>query len=160
TGSLADPHLSDLFVSKLSGAFSYLPTSGYNANTNLEPGVGYWLKFNRGEDSSDLDGQPLPKDTISLAAGWNLIGSLGVPVPLGTIGEIPPGVIAGPFYTYTVNNRRYEIADSLRPRYGYWVKAAQAGKIVLDPQAANNLHKDVTPEVSTILGEASSLIVR
>src|SRR5262249_30707921 len=41
----------------------------------------------------------------------------------------PPGITTGDFFAYT---GIYEVADSLKPGNGYWVKASQAGKLFLN----------------------------
>jgi hypothetical protein len=53
-------------------------------------------------------------------------------VAVSAIGSVPPGLTTGAFFGY---RGKYEVADTLRPGEGYWVKAGQAGVLVLAPGA-------------------------
>ena len=115
-----------LFPTAVSQAFSY-NGSGYVASDYLEAGKGYWMKFSSNQAVS-ITGAILAYDTISVTAGWNLIGSLFYPVAISEIGSVPGGVVTSQFYDYA---NGYIAADSLLPGKGYWVKVSQAGILIL-----------------------------
>jgi hypothetical protein len=68
-------------------------------------------------------------DTVHLTSGWNMIGTIGATVPVDSIVEIPSGLLVTPFYVF--NGSAYVTADSLMEMRSYWVKAQQAGSVVL-----------------------------
>ncbi|MFI5250917.1 MAG: FISUMP domain-containing protein [Bacteroidota bacterium] len=116
-----------LFPTARSKAFIY--QGGYKEMDTLENGVGFWLKF----DSSEfipITGNTLFRDTIDVRAGWNISGSLTIPVAVNTIQSDPPGMIISQFYGYTPGDG-YHQTDTIQPGKGYWVKVNQDGKIFL-----------------------------
>src|SRR5205823_1781915 len=50
------------------------------------------------------------------------------PVAVSNVVQNPPGLITASIFKYRSG---YSIADTLMPRKGYWVKAGQAGTIIL-----------------------------
>lgn len=117
-----------LYPTAITSAFAFLPT-GYVVRDTLEDGVGYWLKFG-GEDSLDFLGTAVIEDTISVQAGWNIIGTLGYPVPVAAVVPLPPVVIIGSFFGFSVAGGYAEV-DTLEPSRSYWVKVSQSGRLVL-----------------------------
>lgn len=71
-------------------------------------------------------------DTISLSAGWNMIGSISLPVPVSSVTTIPAGIIDSDFFEY---NGAYVSATSINPGRAYWVKANAGGMMVLRQQS-------------------------
>ena len=57
----------------------YSFSGGYNLETNLTPGEGYWLRFNQA-GSSSITGNSIDDLTINLNEGWNLISGITQPV--------------------------------------------------------------------------------
>ncbi|MGA9115772.1 MAG: hypothetical protein WB626_03260 [Bacteroidota bacterium] len=96
---------------------------GYNPADSLRPGSGYWARF-PAATTQPVEGAPMPTASISLAQGWNLVGSVDHPVPAPA-----GGILAGPFYAYTISG--YAPVFALQPGMGYWVKASSAGSILL-----------------------------
>jgi hypothetical protein len=80
-----------------------------------------------------LEGEPNVLDSIQVFSGWNIIGSLASAVSIGSIGEVPPGLVSSPYYGY---NGAYATTDSIYPLRGYWVKATGNGKLVLSASSA------------------------
>lgn len=97
----------------------------------LQHGVGYWLKF-RSDESINFLGEPMFCDTMRLSSRWNIIGSISVRVAVKDIQSIPPGLVVSNFFSYDPATD-YVIADSIAPGRGYWVKANQAGYLILNP---------------------------
>jgi hypothetical protein len=114
-----------LFPSAVTSAFGF-DDDYYTADT-LRTGPGYWLKFNSAQ-SFEVDGYSYDLDTIPLAAGWNLVGSIFEPVSASAVTTSPGGILSSEFYRY---NGGYAITDSIRPGTGYWVQASQAGNLYL-----------------------------
>ncbi len=111
--------------------FSFVPGSGYEENCNLERGVGYWVKCTAG--SVCFTGTIIASDTIEVEEGWNLIGSVTAPVQIENIVTVPSGIIASPFYRFEDG---YLVSTAIDPGIGYWVKASQAGVIILNGSSA------------------------
>ncbi|MGA9115401.1 MAG: M14 family zinc carboxypeptidase [Bacteroidota bacterium] len=116
-----------LFPQAVSPAFGFDMNSGYVTEDTLRRGAGYWLKFDSARTVS-LTGFPVLAETVALAPGWNLIGGVFVPVDTASVVQTPAGLLIPPFYGFGAG---YAEADSLRPMQGYWVKARQAGSIVI-----------------------------
>ena len=117
---------SALFPSALSAAYEFTDTT-YTMRDSLRPGVGYWMKF-PSQQAVTFAGSFRRVDSISVASGWNLIGTLSFPVASAVVTSVPPGIISSGFFTYTSG---YALADTLFPLKGYWVKTGQKGKIIL-----------------------------
>ena len=123
----ADPRKTVLFPTATTPAYEYLGGAGYLAKDSLRPGAGYWMKF--GSDQTvTLAGIPLAADTVDVAAGWNLIGSVGAPAPVGSITADPPEMTATGFFRYDAGYLR---ADTIEPAKGYWVKVDMDGTLIL-----------------------------
>ncbi|TAK57024.1 MAG: T9SS type A sorting domain-containing protein, partial [Bacteroidetes bacterium] len=114
-----------VFPSSTSNAFYY--QAGYTEENNLQPGKGYWLKFDSGETFSRM-GVPTFTDTISVHTGWNIIGSVSGSVPIGNITSIPPGLVTSQIFGYSGS---YFSTSTIEPGQGYWVKAANDGELIL-----------------------------
>jgi hypothetical protein len=75
-----------------------------------------------------VSGLTRTRDTISVAPGWNLIGSISTPLPVSSIVSLPNGIVMSSYFGY---NAGYAASDTLKPGSAYWVKIGSAGKIVL-----------------------------
>ncbi len=115
-----------LFPTAQTSAFTF--NSGYTAKETLENGVGYWIKFD-GEQSINIIGGSIVLDTIVVSTGWNMIGSISTPVDVGLIVQDPPGIVSSKYYGYSAG---YQIAETLYPGKGYWVKANAPGQLIFD----------------------------
>jgi hypothetical protein len=104
----------------------YAWDSMYVQSDNMVVGKGYWAKL-----SSPVvyTGTAVMEDTINVRTGWNVIGALALPIATGSAIADPVDNIASSFFGYT--GGRYTPTDTLKPGYGYWVKAKQGGKIIL-----------------------------
>jgi len=124
-----------LFPSAVAGALCYDPDSlGYLALETLENGKGYWLKF-PSDGSAPIVGQEVLSDTVELRRGWNMVGSISVPVPVGLITSDPPGMITSGFYAYRSG---YAVSDTIKPGAGYWVRTDQPGRLIVSVSSALN----------------------
>jgi hypothetical protein len=114
-------------LSSLPYAFAFVPSVGYQQRYQLVPGTGYWGKF-PGLGSSDVPGDYILLDSIDVAAGWNMIGAISLPVDTASVVEVPPGIISSVYFGYATG---YAADSLLRPGKAYWVKASATGKLVL-----------------------------
>ena len=131
--TVVDGRRSVLFPSAVSPAFGFNPISGYVARDTMTPGVGYWLKFPSATEVPVVGGVR-PSDTLHLVSGWNLIGSISVPVAVSGIVQLPDSIVRSLFYGY---DGGYTPADSIIPGWGYWVKSASAGRLVVGSGGAS-----------------------
>jgi len=100
----------------------------YVVRDTLRYREGYWIKF-PAAGNVGLEGTERDVDTIHLAPGWNLIGSATYPVPTSAIIQLPAGIVTSGYYGYS--SAGYEVASVIQPMRGYWVRARQAGKLIL-----------------------------
>ncbi len=124
-----------IFPTSISPAYTY--NHGYQQADILRHGVGYWLKFPSAQ-SVTLYGNALTLDTIDLAAGWNMIGSLSDSIDEESVTRIPSTMMLSPLYEY---NNGYVATTVFEPAKGYWLKAGVSGKIILGGFTASQKHK-------------------
>jgi len=116
---------SALFPSAASSAFYF--DAGYSAAAVLENGKGYWLKFDSSQAIA-MTGTLRMDDTIEVSAGWNLVGSLCVTIAASGVGSIPGGLVVSSFFGF---DAAYQASAIIEPGRAYWVKVAEAGKLVM-----------------------------
>ncbi len=126
--NVADPRTTTIFPSATSHAFGY--ASGYLRRDSLAHGVGYWVKFGSGQ-LRNVPGTLITQDSVTVSAGWNMIGSIGTALGLSAITSNPPALTTSPFFGYSAGT--YVVADSIRPGQAYWVKVSAPGTLYLGP---------------------------
>lgn len=131
--TVADGRTDSLFTGVLGSAFSYLPGTGYGQCDSLTFGGGYWLRFGS-PGQVPVAGHPQEQLAVPVVSGWNLIGSVSVPVPVSMIASDPPGIPTGRFFGFRGGG--YAMIDTLQPGEGYWVNALQAGWLDLRPSGS------------------------
>ena len=121
-----DASYSILFPESIEGTL-YSFNAGYNLETILTHGEGYWLRFNEA-GSTTITGIPINELTISLNEGWNLISGLSEDVSISSVSD-PNGIIVpGTLYGY---NGGYLGTDLIVPGNGYWIRTNSSGIIIL-----------------------------
>ena len=140
--SVVDSSVAVLFPSSASEAFSY--SGQYVAGTSMVNRVGYWLKFDTAGQVT-VNGVSRSTDTMDVAQGWNLIGSIGTPVATADITSLPGGIVTSSFFSYDVG---YSITDSIIPGKGYWVKSSTSGKLVLSSTGSVRASSRIRIEMS------------
>lgn len=120
-----DTRVSKLFPGALSRAYTY--SAGYILRDTLVPGTGYWIKFASVETLTVM-GDSLRTDSVAVAARWNMVGAVSVPLAAADVSSDPPGLISGGFYEYS--SGAYTLADTLRPGKAYWVRMNASGKLI------------------------------
>lgn len=123
--TVSDPTKTVLYPNAMSPAFAY--NGAYTLEDTLVNGKGYWLRFT-GAQTIPMNGVPVLLDSIDVNEGWNMIGSIGSPLAVESIGSVPGGIVTSRFFGYEDG---YLHADSLNPANGYWVKVNQSGKLIL-----------------------------
>ncbi|MFI5252055.1 MAG: YCF48-related protein [Bacteroidota bacterium] len=129
----------------VSSAYGY--NFGYYVADTIKNGPGYWLKF-ADTITVPIEGNPLASITIPVDTGWVIIGSIAKPVAPTDIIQSPSGTLVSPLRIYNYK-AGYNLTDSVRPGYGYWVKVAKEGSITLGGTAAKH---------AAIIKDADSLI--
>lgn len=117
-----------IYPSAASSVYSYSTASGYQPQTYLYNGLGYWVKFN-GTGSTGLNGYTVSQESIAVFTGWNLIGAISTTIATSTVASNPSAIVVSPYYEYTVSG--YLATTSLDPGKAFWVKVNQNGKLML-----------------------------
>ncbi len=116
------------------GANVFRYAAGYQTVTAAVPGIGYWMKhagartYNTGEEWPAGGIQIVAHDPLAGASGWNLFGGYELSVTAANVTTNPPGLQSGPIYAYSGG---YQVATTINPGYGYWIKLNAAGQIII-----------------------------
>lgn len=103
---------------------SYIPAY------TLQNGKGYWVKYPTA-DSVSITGVYLESIGFNVPSpGWTMLGSVSDAVGLNSLYTIPAGCNTGNVYKF--ENGSYQIADSLKPGNGYWIKLTQPCNVIID----------------------------
>jgi hypothetical protein len=135
------------FKDPLAYVFKY--AGGYQSVTTTTPGIGYWMKhsgartYNTGDEWPAGGIQIVTHDPIAGASGWNLFGGYETSVATTGLTTNPPGLITGSVYKYSGG---YQVATTLEPGYGYWVKLTAAGQIIIPSAIGKGEVKETFPE--------------
>jgi hypothetical protein len=121
-----------LYPGSASRAFEF--QNGYIPRDTLSNRKGYWLKFNSAQ-TIPMSGRLLNPDTINVNQGWNMIGSINIPVRVSNITSLPGGIVASNFFKF---NNGYFKSDTIYPGQGYWVNVNSSGKLILSSAFAKN----------------------
>ncbi len=109
-----DPHYQTLFPNATTGTL-YGFNSAYYSTEIMETSIkGYWLRFPAAETVT-LEGEPVYNTSISLNAGWNIIGSVFCDVVLSTVSD--PGGIITPGTLYGFDGAYYSASSITRERH-------------------------------------------
>ncbi|MBI1803449.1 MAG: putative Ig domain-containing protein [Ignavibacteriae bacterium] len=114
-----------LFAGATSQAFANIPGSGYLPSLTLSQGVGYWLRFDVNR-KVNLTGVAVAAESVDVADGWNLIGSVSSKIPASALAGIGTNVLSRIFGF----DGSYIAVDSIEPGKGVWVKCDAPGKLV------------------------------
>ena len=109
-------------------------SGGYLPVTTVTPGMGYWMKhtgartYNTGDEWPSGGIELFTHYPITGVADWNLFGGYELIVAAANVTTNPPGLRTGQVYKYL---NGYQIATTLNPGYGYWIKLTGAGQIII-----------------------------
>jgi len=124
---VSDARRSSVFPQSTGPVYSFEAGVGYIRVDTLLAGRGYWAMFPAAETLAII-GTPITAETIAVHAGWNLVGSLSVPIPASSISSVLPGLVTSEFFGYIGG---YATADTTWPGKGYWVKANHDGSLIM-----------------------------
>ena len=119
-----------LYPSAISEAFAY--AGSYVISPTLQNGVGYWIRFS-GNQTVPITGLVNNVDTIAVSDGWNMVGSISSPVAVSSVMSIPNGLVTSQFFGYS---NGYQVASTIQPGSGYWVKVNGSGSLILSSTGA------------------------
>ena len=122
-----DASYNSLFPESIDGTL-YSFDDGYNLETSLIQGEGYWLRFNNA-GSTTITGVSVNELTISLSEGWNLISGITNALHFSHIHDPDGLIIPGTIYGFTPEG--YLEGEILYPGKGYWIRANDSGNIIL-----------------------------
>ena len=126
----SDNHVSDLFPPSTENTlYSFGPT-GYVSQTELLPGMGYWLHF-QDNGIAAISGLPIYEQTINLMEGWNLISGISIEISILQIIDQSNILIPNTFYGYEPGTG-YINSDLIVPGHGYWVRTNSEGTITFN----------------------------
>ena len=94
--------------------------SAVEPDTPIAPGVGYWVSVLAAENVV-VSGTPVDNLTLSLSAGWNLIGSPLGGASIADPDDTPDNSVLPPAYTW--DGSKYVNTTNLVAGAGYWVSA-------------------------------------
>ncbi len=127
--NVEDSHYQSLFTEAINGTL-YSYSGGFNSETELTPGIGYYLRFP--SDGSDLiSGTQISSLTISLTAGWNLITGVTSPISVSLIDDPNGIIINGTIFGF---DGSYYVAETLYPGQGYWIRSSTSGTITISSE--------------------------
>ncbi len=122
--TMPDYSMAALYPSAIGAAYAY--AGAYVAHDTLTNATGYWMKFPAG-DTVPMAGFARTSDTVDVAEGWNIVGSISSPIPVTAVSTIPGGLVSSGFFAY---GGSYALSSTIEPARGYWVKSSGAGKLV------------------------------
>ncbi|MBI5476140.1 MAG: T9SS type A sorting domain-containing protein [Ignavibacteriales bacterium] len=117
--------ISNLFPGYSGNAFYY--EGNYKSTSQLDIRKAYWMKFPSAKTVRQI-GKARTLDTVAVVTGWNMIGSLSSTVLAADFEALPPTNVLSSFFRFEGG---YQISDTIKPTFGYWVKASEEGTIVM-----------------------------
>jgi len=114
----------------------YSFNNGYNLETNLENGTGYWIRFGDMGGYSTLTGFEIEEMTLSLSEDWNMISGISSTIYASSILDPDNLIIPNTLYSF---DGGYALAEMIEPGKGYWLRSYADGDITLT--AGNNQGK-------------------
>ena len=129
----------------------YSFSGGYNPETILIHGEGYWLRFNEA-GSTTITGTTINELTISLNEGWNLVSGLSEDVSIYSVSDPDSIIVPGTLYGF---NGGYVETVMLVPGNGYWLRAYEDGEVTITEGATAR----VTPQDFSLKGKANTLTI-
>ncbi|HSW56294.1 MAG TPA: T9SS type A sorting domain-containing protein [Ignavibacteriaceae bacterium] len=144
-----DQNVSTWWAFRDLGANVFRYAGGYQSITDAVPGTGYWMKhsgdrtYNTGDEWPAGGINIVPHVPIAGASGWNLIGGYELSVTAANVTTNPPGLQSGSIFQYSGG---YQVATTLNPGYGYWIKLNAAGQIIIPETMAKGSATEYFPD--------------
>ncbi len=131
---VADPLYTNLYPNSVENTlFSF--NGGYQAETELQLGVGYWLRFTE-EGTNTITGAPVQSVNVSLIEGWNMIAGPSVNCDITSVDDPNGLIIQGTCYGFS---NGYVNVTSVDPGYGYWLRSTGVGDIMLSGSTSSRV---------------------
>ncbi len=102
--------------------------NGYELETNVENGVGYWIRFGDEGGYSTLNGFEITEITVPISEDWNMISGISSAVYTNAI--LDPNNLIVPNTVYSFDGG-YTLADMIEPGKGYWLRSYADGEITI-----------------------------
>lgn len=134
------PVLDSMFGGAVSLPFYY--SGGYYTDDVVSRHRGFWMKFAYPETLT-LVGFSVFSDSLTVVPGWNLIGSISLPVDVPTITSDQPGLVLSQCYGYS--GAGYSTSMTIEPGKGYWIHSSMAGKLYLASTTSQRYRITVKP---------------
>ena len=97
----------------------------------INPPVGFFVKFSEG-GMIPIIGFPLAIESVTVSAGWNIVGSIGTPITTNNITATGNATKGSAFFAYAqFSGYGYYTSTSIDPGRGYWIKSAGQGTLIL-----------------------------
>lgn len=121
--------LTEADAADFAGSMEVISYNGaYQVANSFDILSGFWVK-KTSEDSITYNGGAFTDVTVSLEAGWNLIGGIADTISTSNIND-PDNILSStPIFEYFGGS--YSEASQIKPTTGYWIHADQAGDIEL-----------------------------
>ena len=146
---MSDPRKSVVFAHASSDAYAFTGGAYRICDTILNL-TGYWLRYNVSQ-TDEITGDSVLSDSIDVAEGWNLVGSISEPVATHGLLTEPQGIIISQCFGY---DNGYFISDTIQPGKGYWIKMSQQGKLLFNAPAGLNAGASATANIGTVVNKA------
>ena len=112
----------------------YSFSDGYNLETNLVNGDGYWLRFTE-QGYTNFVGYELEEITIPLVEGWNMISGISEVAPIHSVFDPYDLIIPNTIYNFVEG---YNLVDEFEPGHGYWLRSNGYGDIMISVNGNDN----------------------
>jgi hypothetical protein len=107
---------------------AYVPVTGI-----CDSNRGFWTRFPTTQPTWPVTytGSFINSMAMPVSEGWNMIGSISVPVAAEAVLYNPQEIRSSSFFEFKAG-RGYVVANRLNPGLGYWVKSNQPGFMILE----------------------------
>ncbi|MFN0157309.1 MAG: FlgD immunoglobulin-like domain containing protein [Bacteroidota bacterium] len=139
--------------SQFAYGFRFDGAAGYQQSSIMANSVGYWAKFPAAE-VNNIAGDNRFSSGVSVAAGWNMVGSISVSVDTATITSSPAGIRASGWFGFSGG---YTASPTIEPGKAYWVKSSAPGSFYF-ADAAPAARPAAKPQATVLLEDIFNTI--
>ncbi|MBK9099340.1 MAG: T9SS type A sorting domain-containing protein [bacterium] len=129
-----DQNVGTWWAYRVAGSQVFKYQGGYTQVATAIPGEGYWMKqdgarlYNTGDEWPSGGIQIVAHAPLAGNSGWNMIGGYELSVTAANVTTVPGGLQTGSIFKYSGG---YQVATTIDPGYGYWIKLTGAGQIII-----------------------------
>ena len=135
---ISDPSYQNVYSNAVENTL-YSFGEGYQSETELVPGNGYWLRFAQ-EGANTIIGGAIHEVTVPLTQDWNMISGPSFYCDVDGIIDPDDLIVPGTFYGF---GNGYESTSILEPGKGYWVRSYGAGEVLVVPSYARKTEQPI-----------------